>query len=137
MVRPHDVGNPRVDRPADDPLAFQRVQVDLPALVRGQRPRLLEDAPVHEQLADVVQQRSLDDGPAKLVSERELTRELVGARGNRDGVMVGVRACPEPRLDEAACALDRKGRLSGRVELAGGSHSLPLSGDASRILPLS
>ena len=136
VVRAHDLGDLGLDDRSNHSLALDWMLVDLAPLVGGQWARLREDPFVDEQLPDVVQQSSLDDGATHPLTEREAVRQLVGARRDRDRMPVRVALLAGQRGDDPSRCLDRKPRFCRRLGAPGRSHGLPLSGDAQPILPL-
>jgi hypothetical protein len=136
MVCTDDGHHFRVDGRVDDQRALDRVAVDLAPFVGREGARLLEDAVVDEQLADVVQQGAGNDGLPLDMGQLEPAGQPVGAGGDEYCVLVRVFLAGL-RRDDPACGGDREGGIAGSFELEGGGHGLPLSGDAGPILPLS
>ena len=106
VVGAHDDRDLRLDVPADQRSPSIGCALICSALLGRQRAGLVEDPIVDEQLADVVQQRALDDGLARPLAEREPVRELVGARGDGDRMPIRVVLLAGAHRDETPRCLD-------------------------------
>ena len=87
VMGPDDVSDLRiVVDVAEDPLADLGVLLHLPALLEGQRPRLLEEAGRQADLADVVNEATEMDELLLLLRQTHALRDVSGVDRDRRGV---------------------------------------------------